>query len=307
MNVLIFGGTGFIGRNLTGELLANGYQVFVVTRNSQKTVYDLGNKLQLIEWDNISPLSSVYGLQQIDAVINLSGESIGKCRWTNLIKEEILASRVRTTNAIVTAINDGFIKPKIFINASAVGYYGLCKDDEITEADEVGQDFLAQVCLDWENEANKVQNNLTRVVTIRIGVVLGKEGALTKMAMPFKFYLGGPIGTGNQWLSWIHIKDLASMIRFIIEHKEIVGAINAVAPEPVRNKEFCKVLGKVLNKPSWLPVPEFLLKIALGQMAEMLLHGQRVAPKKIVSSGFEFSFPKLKAAIEDALGNRNNV
>lgn len=301
MNVLIFGGTGFIGRNLTEELLTNGYQVYVVTRNSQKATNQLGNKIQVIEWDNSSPLSSIYKLDQIDVVINLAGVSIGNRRWTNSVKEEIVASRIRITEAIVTSINDGTIQPKVLINASAVGYYGLRADEEITESDEVGQDFLAQVCRDWENEAYKVQNNLTRVVTIRIGVVLGNEGALNRMALPFKFYIGGPLGKGNQWLSWIHIQDLTSMIRFIIEHQELAGPINAVAPDSVRMRDFSRTLGKVLNRPSWLPVPEILLKIALGQMSEMVLHGQRAMPKKILNTNFIYRFPKLKAALENAL------
>lgn len=306
MNVLIFGGTGFVGRNLTEELAANGYKVCVVTRNYKKNIKPFGNKVQLIQWDNISPLSSIYEIQQVDVVINLSGESIGNSRWTKSKKEKILASRIKTTSAIVAAINNDFIKPKVFINASAVGYYGPCGDEEITESDEVGQDFLAQVCRNWENEVYKVKN-ITRVVTIRIGVVLGSEGALNRMALPYKFYLGGPIGKGNQWLSWIHIQDLVRMIMFIIQHQEIVGAVNAVAPEPVRNKDFNKLLGEVLNRPSWLPVPEFLIKIVLGQMAEMLLHGQRVFPQKITNNGFEFSFPKLKSALDNALRSRNNL
>lgn len=307
MNVLIFGGTGFVGRNLTEELLANGYQVIVVTRNRQRTANSLGNRVKVIEWDNISPLSSIYELREIDVVINLAGESIGNRRWSDSVKQEILASRVRTTGAIVTAINNRTIQPKVLINASAVGYYGPRQDDEITESAEAGQDFLAQVCRDWENEAYKVQNDLTRVVTIRIGVVLGNEGALNRMAMPFKFYIGGPLGTGNQWLSWIHIQDLTSMIRFVIEHQELTGPINATAPESVRMRDFCKVLGEVLNRPSWLAVPELLLKIALGQMAEMLLHGQRIVPKKILGAGFNFRFPELRSALEDALRNRNGV
>ncbi|MDO0825495.1 TIGR01777 family oxidoreductase [Desulfosporosinus nitroreducens] len=307
MNVLIFGGTGFIGRNLIEELLANGYKVSVVTRNHQKEVNQFGNKIQVIEWDNISPLSSIYKFDQIDVVINLAGESIGSRRWTNSVKAEIIASRIRTTGAIVAAINNGIIQPKVLINASAVGYYGLCEDEEITESAEVGQDFLAQVCREWENEAYKVQNAGTRVATIRIGVVLGNEGALNRMALPFRYFIGGPLGNGNQWLSWIHIRDLTSMIRFIIEHQELAGPINAVAPNPVRMGEFSKMLGYVLARPSWLPVPEILLKIALGQMAEMLLHGQRAVPRKVLSADFKYKFPKLKAALENAMGNRKGV
>lgn len=305
MKVLIFGGTGFVGRNLTEELLANGYQVCVITRKAKKTSNALGNKVQLIEWDNNKPLSAVSELQGIDVVINLAGESIGNRRWSNSVKQGILASRVSTTRAIVTAINNRTIQPRTLISASAVGYYGPRQDDEITEVEEAGQDFLAQVCLDWENEAYKVQSALTRVVTLRIGIVLGSEGALNRMVMPFKFYIGGPLGKGNQWLSWIHIQDLTRMIRFVIEHQELTGPVNATAPEPVRMRNFCNVLGDVLNRPCWLPVPESMLRIALGQMADMLLHGQRVVPQKISGAGFDFRFPKLRAALEDALENRN--
>ena len=302
MNVLIFGGTGFVGRNLTDELLDNGYQVFIVTRNRQRTAKDLGHEAEVIEWDNNSPLSSINKFGAIDVVINLAGESIGNRRWSKAVKHEILASRIRTTRAIVSAINNHTIEPKVLINASAVGYYGPRQDDEITEYEAAGQDFLAQVCREWENEAYKVKCDLTRVVTVRIGVVLGKEGALNRMAMPFKSYMGGPLGTGNQWLSWIHVKDLTGLIRFVIEHQELIGPINATAPEPLTMRNFCHVLGEVMNRPSWLPVPEFILKIALGQMAEMLIHGQRVVPNKIIGAGFKFRFPKLKPALEDALG-----
>ena len=307
MKVLIFGGTGFVGRNLTEELLTNGYQVCVVTRNRQKIFNNLGNKMQVIEWNNNFPLSSIKELQDIDVVINLAGESIGNRRWSASVKQEILASRISTTNAIVTAINNRTIQPKVLINASAVGYYGPHQDEEITEVDEAGQDFLARVCRAWENEAYRVQNDLNRVVTIRIGVVLGREGSLNRMIMPFKFYIGGPLGAGNQWFSWIHIQDLTGIIRFVIEHQEVIGPINATAPESVRMRDFCNELGEVMNRPSWLPVPEVLLKMALGQMAEMLLHGQRVVPKKAIDAGFEFQFPKLKSALEDVLGKRNGV
>ena len=304
MNVLIFGGTGFVGKNLTEELLSKGYQVYVVTRNNPKTANSLDDKVKVIEWDNGLPLSSIYELQEIDVVINLAGESIGNRRWSNSVKREILGSRIRTTGAIVTAINNRTIQPKVLINASAVGYYGPRQDDEITESEEAGQDFLAQVCRNWEIEAYKVQSDLTRVVTIRIGVVLGSEGALNRMAMPYKFYMGGPLGTGNQWISWIHIQDLTSMIRFVIEHQELTGPINATTPEPVKMRDFSKVLGEVLTRPSWLPTPEFLLKIALGQMAEMLLQGQRVVLQKILSAGFEFRFPKLRSALEAVFVNK---
>ena len=301
MNVLIFGGTGFVGKNLSKELVDNEYQVFVVTRNRQENLHRLGNEVQLIEWDTFSPLSSVDKLPETDIVINLAGKSIADHRWTSSVKKKIRNSRIRVTSGIVTAINNSTIEPDVLINASAVDYYGARQDDKIDENEEAGESFLAQVCTDWEREAYKVENKFTRVLTMRFGIVLGNEGALNRMVMPFKFYLGGPVGKGEQWISWIHIKDLTSMIRFIIEHPELSGPINAVAPAPVRMKDFSKTLGNVLNKPSWLPVPEIILKIVLGQMSEMLLQGQRVYPEKISNAGFEFKFPELKSALEDIL------
>ncbi|MCM1565632.1 MAG: TIGR01777 family protein [Dehalobacter sp. 4CP] len=307
MNVLIIGGTGFLGRNLTKELMSSGYKVSVITRNRQFTADKVENNVDLIEWDNISPLSSIYDFKEFDVVINFAGESIGNHRWSNLVKQEILNSRINTTRSIVNAINDGTMNPKVLINASAVGYYGPRQDDKIAESEGPGQDFLAEVCKKWEDEAYKVQNEFTRVVTIRIGVVLGSQGALTRMVIPFKYYIGGPLGKGNQWLPWIYIQDLIRMFRFIIEHDEVTGPVNGTAPEPVRMKGFSKILGEVLKRPSWFPVPEFVLKIALGQMSEMLLHGQRAIPQKISDIGFEFKFPDLRSALEDALRNRNVV
>lgn len=301
MNIIIFGGTGFIGRSLTEVFLEKGYRVCVVTRNYRKTA-KLGNDVHLIEWDNQKPLSLVgEQLRNVDVVVNLAGESIGNRRWSNSVKQEILASRIRTTRAIVTGIKERIFQPEVLINASATGYYGPRGDDEITEGGKPGQDFLAQVCREWEGEAGKAESKQTRVAMIRTSVVLGSEGALTRMVTPFKFFLGGPLGTGKQWLSWIHILDLVRLINFVIERRELSGPINATAPEPVRMKNFCNVLGGVLNRPSWFPVPEFALRAALGQMSEMLLNSQRVIPKKAIDAGFEFQYPNLRAALESIL------
>ncbi len=301
MKVLIFGGTGFVGRNLIEELEDNQYQVFVVTRNREKYLESLANKVQLLEWDTVSSLSSIDKLPEMDIVINLAGESLAEKRWTSSVKEEIKDSRVRTNRAIVTAINNSVIEPELLISASAVDYYGPRQDEKITEKEKAGDSFLARVCRAWEEEAYKVQNESTRVVTTRFGVVLGEEGALQRMVLPFKLYVGGPVGRGEQWLSWIHIQDLVKMIRFIMENQDLTGPVNAVSPDPVRMKDFGKTLGNVLNKPSWLPVPEFMLKIVLGQMSEVLLQGQRVYPEKISNTEFEFNFPEVKSALEDVL------
>lgn len=307
MHVLIFGGTGFLGKELTKELISSGYKVSVITRNRQISADKIQSNVDLIEWDNKSPLSSIYNFKELDVVINFAGESIGNLRWSNSVKQEILNSRINITRSIVNAINDGTMNPKVLINASAVGYYGPRQDEKITESEGPGQDFLAEVCQKWEAEAYKVENEFTRVVTIRTGVVLGSQGALTRMLMPFKFYVGGPLGKGAQWFPWIHVKDLIRMVRFIIEHDEITGPVNGTSPAPVRMKYFSKILGEVLKRPSWFPVPGFVLKIALGQMSEMLLHGQRAIPQKISDIGFEFKFPDLRSALEDVLGNRNVV
>ncbi len=305
MHVLIFGGTGFLGRQLTRALTANGYQVTIITRNRQVAASKSESVVELIEWDNAAPLSSaIYDFNAVDTVINLAGGSIGNRRWSDAVKAEIVRSRVNTTRSIVNAINDGVMKPRLFINASAAGYYGPQRDNVITENQGPGQDFLAEVCRKWEDEANKVQNGLTRVVTIRIGIVLGSQGALARMAIPFKFYAGGPLGSGKQWLPWIHIHDLMAMLEFIIEHADITGPVNGTAPNPVNMNAFAKNLAEVLKRPSWLPVPAFLLKIVLGQMAEMLLHGQRAIPEKMLDAGFEFKFPDLRSALEDILWPR---
>ena len=301
MKALIFGGTGFLGKKLTKELLSSGYKVSVVTRNKQATADKVQSNLSLIEWDNRSPLSSITDIEGIDVVINFAGESIGNRRWSNSVKQEILSSRINTTRSIVDAINDGTMNPRVLINASAVGYYGPRQDEKITESEGPGEDFLAEVCQKWEAEAYKVKNDFTRVVTIRTGVVLGSQGALPRMVLPFKYYIGGPLGKGTQWLPWIHVEDHIRMVQFIIEHDEISGPVNGTAPGPVRMKDFSKILGEVLERPSWFPVPEFVLKIALGQMSEMLLHGQRAIPKKVSDNGFEFNFPDLRFALEDVL------
>ncbi len=306
MKVAIFGGTGFIGKNLVEELLGYGYQVSIVTRSLDKAEEFLaknaqGKETKAVKWDPSLPLSSVSELKDTEVIVNLAGESIGSRRWTDSVKQEILDSRVRITQAIVSAINDGYIQPHVFINASAVGYYGPSGDTAINESAAVGGDFLAQVCQAWENEANQVKNSGTRVATLRTGLVLGTEGALNKMLLPFKLYLGGPLGSGKQWLSWIHIKDLTHLIKYIIEDRELSGPVNGTAPVPVTMKTFCSSLGEVLERPSWLPVPELALKAVLGQMSEMLLHGQRAIPQKALSAGFEYLFPDLKLALEDVL------
>jgi uncharacterized protein (TIGR01777 family) len=299
MKVVIFGGSGFIGRNLSEELISSGYEVIIITRPGKHEEEQSG--LRTIEWDYRSPLPLN---EKIDAVINLSGKSIGQ-RWTDKAREQIILSRVITTSAIVTAINSGLLNPEVFINSSAVGYYGERGDEPLDENESPGKDFLSEVCIKWEAEAYRVNNNTTRVITLRTGVVFGKEGVLKKLVLPYKFYSGGTLGPGHQWLSWIHIRDLARLVKYIIENKEIRGPVNAVSPSPVTMKDLGKTIGKVLGSPSWFHVPGFLLKTALGGMSDMLLHGQRAIPEKLMQSGFKFMFPDPGNALEDILSPSN--
>ncbi len=300
MHILIFGGTGFVGRALTRELVEKGYDVTIVTRSAGKYEPVQGKIANTVHWDTYSSLP-VDDLPKTDVIVNLAGESIGKRRWTKKAKKEILNSRVRVTSVIAEAIRKGLLKPGFLINASGANYYGKRGDEKITETDTNGDDFLAHVCRLWEDEAYSAETGLTRVVTLRTGIVVGDNIGIRKMATPVRYFIGGPAGSGNQWHSWIHIDDLVGIIRFIIEQCSITGPVNAVSPNPVRNRELFRTLGRVLNRPSWLPVPGFALKMVLGQMAEMLLHGQRLVPEKLTKAGYEFKYPGLREALEDAL------
>lgn len=278
MKIILTGGTGFIGRALSRRLLERGDEAVLLTRKQ------------------IPPSPS--SLEGIDAVINLAGEPIAG-RWTKEKKEKIRGSRIDTTRAITVALTKVRQKPKLLINASAVGYYGDTKEAAVDESSPTGCDFLAGVCHEWEEAAKEAEKEGVRVVRLRFGVVLEKDGgALKKMLPPFKLFVGGPIGSGNQWFPWIHRDDLIGAILFALENKTVSGPVNVVAPEQIRQKEFSKIIGKVLRRPSWLPVPSFVLKLLLGEMAEMLLTGQKVIPKKLTETGFRFQFPDPESALK---------
>lgn len=297
MKVLITGGTGFIGTALSRELRISGYNVIVSTR--RKT--DSKEKLTWVPPGLIPPET----ISNIDAVINLAGESIAEGKWTKERKERILSSRVSTTHALVQSMQNANPKPKVLISASAVGYYGPRADDIITEDSSPGSDFLAEVCKAWEAEALKIQESGIRVVIVRFGTVLESDGgALPKMARPFRFFAGGPIGSGRQWFSWIHRDDLTGIIKYALENEAVSGLINTTAPQPVTNKEFSTALGKSLGRPSWLPVPGFVLKIAFGELGGVLLTGQRVIPKKITKAGYQFKYPDIDSALRVIFGKK---
>jgi uncharacterized protein (TIGR01777 family) len=238
-------------------------------------------------------------LDGADGVINLAGEPIAAKRWTDRQKHKIRVSRIETTSSLVTAIAKAKHKPTFLINASAVGYYGPRGDEIISEEAEPGEDFLSSVCRDWEEEAKKAQALGLRVMLLRTGIVLGQGGgALAKMALPFKYFLGGPLGSGTQWMSWIHMEDQVGLVLHLIDHPQAQGPYNATTPNPVTMKAFCQILGKVMGRPSWAPVPAFALRLMVGEMAEMLLTGQRVIPAAAQKLGYPFRYPSLPQALQ---------
>jgi uncharacterized protein (TIGR01777 family) len=240
----------------------------------------------------------VEKLEGADAVINLAGESIAAKRWTAAQKELIVNSRLDATKVLVDAIGRVSAKPSVLVNASAVGYYGNVESGDVTEDHAKGTGFLADTCVRWEAEANRAKTLGGRVVIIRIGIVLEKGGgALSKMIPPFQMFLGGPLGSGRQWFPWVHREDVIGAILFALQNPNLSGPVNAVSPNPVTMKEFCKALGRAMHRPSSAPVPAFMVKLLLGEMSEMLLTGQRAVPKKLQDAGYRFRYPELDNAL----------
>ena len=292
MKILITGGTGFIGRALTGELVQDGHEITIVSRKKRENK----NKVSYIEWDSKSLLEAV---SKSDFVINLAGEPVIGKRWTNKQKDLLRKSRIETTKLLVDAINHVSAKPRKLINASAVGIYGNRKDENLNEDSKAGSDFLADLCREWEECANKAD---TKVVIIRIGIVLGKDGgALKMMVPPFKFFLGGQLGSGNQYMPWIALQDVIGLVKFAIENDNVSGILNTTSPNPVTNKEFSNILGKVLHRPSFIPVPAFALKLLLGEMSDILLGGQKVIPANALKHEYKFKYAELEGALRKIL------
>ena len=296
MRVVMTGATGFIGLPLRNRLLAEGYSVVVLSRSPAPA--QSGANLKWITWEPGKPNGWEEALDGADGVINLAGEPIPAKRWTAAQKEKIRASRVETTRALVGAIGKATQKPKVLLNASAIGYYGPREDETVVEETEPGKDFVSRVCIEWESEAKKAEAYGVRVVGLRTGIVLGQGGgALAKMLLPFKLFIGGPLGTGRQWFSWIQLDDEIGLILHLLNHDGASGPVNFTAPNPVTMKEFCRSLGKVLGRPSWAPVPSFMLRLLLGEMADVVLTGQRVLPQKALKLGYTFKYPDLADAL----------
>jgi uncharacterized protein (TIGR01777 family) len=309
MNILITGGTGFIGRPLCRELVSSGHNVLITTRRKSTSK-------DILTWKPPALIPSEI-ISNIDAIVNLAGESIASGRWTKRRKELILSSRINTTRALVQSIEKippppfgkggwgDFHRPKILISASAIGYYGPHEDEYVTEDMSSGTDFLADVCKAWEAEALRAEELGVRVVLVRIGAVIESDGgALTRILIPFKFFLGGPIGTGKQWFSWIHRDDAVGIIKYSLENESISGPVNLTAPEPVTNREFSSALGKALRRPSWFAVPGFVVKLTLGELGSVLLTGQRVLPEKALKAGYQFKYPEVNGALRAIFGKK---
>ncbi|PPS45599.1 TIGR01777 family oxidoreductase [Chroococcidiopsis sp. TS-821] len=305
MKVAITGATGFVGSRLVERLHAQGDQVLVFTRNSTsaqrvfpKEVYP---NVEIVAYSPRESGAWQNAIAGCDAVVNLAGEPIAEGRWTPQRKQEIFQSRQVGTQKIVEAIAKANPKPKVLVNASAIGYYGTSETDTFDESSSSGNDFLAEVCRAWEAEAQKVLDYGVRLVILRLGIVLGMGGAIARMVTPFKLFAGGPIGSGRQWFSWIHRDDLVSLIITAIQREDIQGVLNATAPNPVRMAEFCRTMGEVMNRPSWLPVPAFAIEALLGDGAIVVLEGQRVLPQRAQAYNFEFQYPHVKQALADIL------
>ncbi len=296
MKATIIGGSGLIGQALAKELESHQHDVTILTRKNIET--HIGG-YHLRHWDGKTASDLALILEGQDSVINLAGESIGKGPWTAARKKLLLQSRVEPTLALVEALRQCKQSPKLLIQASAVGVYGT-GSHECFESSQPGNDFLSHLAVEWENASAGTEVQNIRRVIVRTGVVLAKQGGvLAQIALPFKLFIGGPIGSGKQWISWIHLQDEVRAIRFLLERSDALGVYNLVAPHPVTNAQMGKTLAKVLHRPYWLPLPGFLLKLVLGEMSTLILDGQRVIPKKLVEAGFTFNFPELEDAVRD--------
>ncbi|MEN8648540.1 TIGR01777 family oxidoreductase [Bacillus cereus group sp. BceL062] len=299
MKIAISGGTGFIGKYLSTFFIQKGYTVYILTRKNK--IETSNPHLQYVQW---TPDLPTFPLSSIDIVINLAGESINS-RWTKKQKEAILNSRIQATRGLIKQLQTLSTKPHTFINASAIGYYGTSETESFTEQQETpGNDFLAATVFLWEQEACKARSLEIRTIYARFGVILGADGgALPKMLLPYQFYIGGTIGSGNQWLSWIHIDDVVRMIDFIIHKEEINGPLNITAPLPIRMKEFGETMATIMRKPHWLPVPSFMLHALLGEMSILVLKGQHVLPSKAIEHGYQYTFPTIDHALQNILSH----
>lgn len=301
MRIIITGGTGLIGRALTNVLVADGHQVITLSRTPQQTT-GLPTGAIIESWDARTADGWGHLVEDAHAIVNLAGESIGAGRWTATRKHRIRQSRLDAGRAVVQAVELAAHKPRVVVQASGIGYYGPTADQEITEETPPGDDFLARVAQEWESSTAAVETLGVRRAIIRTGVVLSMDGgALPRLLLPFKLFAGGPLGSGRQWLPWIHLADEVAAIRFLIENKNAAGPFNLAAPHPLTNTQFSRLVGRVMRRPAIAPAPAFALRLALGEMATLLLDGQRAASRKLQALGFHFRYPQAEEALRDLL------
>jgi uncharacterized protein len=301
VKILITGGTGFVGTQLTSHLIKDNYEVTILSRSAKPTG-EIPKGISYLQGDPTQQGSWQEAIKNHDAVINLAGASIF-AKWTEEHKKAIRESRVSTTRNIVEGIPSHPQKQFTFFSTSAVGYYGFCGDEDLTEESPHGDDFLARIASEWEGEALKAEEMGARVVITRFGIIMGeKGGALAQMIPLFRKFIGGPIGSGRQWFSWVHIKDLAEAFVFLMKHPEISGPVNVCSPNPVRNKDLAKALGRALHRPSFMPAPGFMIKLVLGEFGSVILEGQRVIPKRLLDKGFVFQYADIDQALQSITG-----
>ncbi|RSD24040.1 TIGR01777 family oxidoreductase [Mesobacillus subterraneus] len=300
MKIAITGGTGLVGEALSRELIEKGHEVYILTRNTNGL--NSSSNPRYIQWLNSGdqPEKELAG---IEAIVNLAGATINS-RWTDEYKRKILESRLQAASEVKKIMELLPVKPRVLVNASAVGYYGTSTIEEFTEQSPPGHDFLAETVQHWEAAASEAQALGVRIVLCRFGVILDrKAGALPRIALPYNLFAGGKIGSGNQWLSWIHIEDVIGGVLFAIENTDLEGPVNFSAPSPVTMDEFGKVLSQIMKRPHWLPVPSFALKILLGEMSILVLEGQQALPEKLLKAGYPFRYPDLRDALQDIFSN----
>jgi uncharacterized protein len=303
MQVIVTGGTGFIGERLCRELVDAGHGVVVLSRSPENAAQKLGPAVEARGWRPGQEGDWESALGEADAVINLAGESIGDKRWSERQKAAIRDSRMEATRSLVAAMERADRRPQVLVNASASGYYGPRGNEPVSESEPAGNDFLAHVCQEWEREASAAESLGLRVAVVRTGIALGSNGgALPRLLPPFKMFLGGPLGSGQQGFPWVHVDDVVGIYRWAVDSESVAGPLNAAGPQPLTNREFCQVLGRALGRPCWAPVPGFALKLLLGEMAEpLLLQGQKLVPTRTQELGYQFKFRTAEAALRDVL------
>ncbi|MBI3565410.1 MAG: TIGR01777 family protein [Elusimicrobia bacterium] len=298
MRIALAGGTGFIGAALIDALIARGDSVVLLTRDPAAAAARWGDKVSPVAWDGRSAGDWAKTLDGAGAVVNLAGASIADGRWTAERKLALIKSRIDSTRALVAAVSQANERPKVLVNASAVGYYGDVPEGAVTESAPQGRDFLAALCGQWEREALAAEPLGVRVALARLGVVLERGGgALAKMELPFRLFAGGPLGSGKQGFPWIHRDDAVGGVLFALDSDKVSGPFNLAGPVAANNAQFSKALGRALGRPSWAPAPAFAIRLALGEMADMLLGGATVVPKKLLDAGYKFKYPDADAAL----------